>query len=141
MRAALGISTPPSSGVVTRAISFISVDLPAPLRPISPTRARVGIAAVARSRMTRPPRRTVTALIVSMAAPYHGRPAGGRRQGAAAALPVPAGRCLARKSRVAVSMAVRVSPRDSQWSSLASVTNSGGYPALASAAAMVLLWS
>ena len=49
-------------------MTFISVDLPAPLRPISPTRAPGGIAAVARSRILRPPRRTVIPLILSMAA-------------------------------------------------------------------------
>ena len=47
-------------------MTFISVDLPAPLRPMSPTRLPGGIAAVARSRIMRPPRRTVIALILSM---------------------------------------------------------------------------
>ena len=49
-------------------MTFISVDLPAPLRPISPTRLPGGIAAVARSRIVRPPRRTVMPLMVSMGA-------------------------------------------------------------------------
>ena len=53
-------------------IAFISVDLPAPLRPISPTRLPGGIAAVARSRIVRPPRRTVMPLMVSMRAPLAG---------------------------------------------------------------------
>ena len=48
-------------------MTFISVDLPAPLRPISPTRLRGGSAAVARSRIVRPPRRTVMPLRLSMA--------------------------------------------------------------------------
>ena len=49
-------------------MTFISVDLPAPLRPMSPTRLPGGIAAVARSRIMRPPRRTVIALMFSMSA-------------------------------------------------------------------------
>lgn len=48
-------------------ITFIKVDLPAPLRPISPTRDLGGNAAVALSRIVRPPRRTVMALMFSMA--------------------------------------------------------------------------
>src|SRR5215212_4155067 len=47
-------------------MTFINVDLPAPLRPISPTRVPGGIAAVARSRIVRPPRRTVMPLMLSM---------------------------------------------------------------------------
>src|SRR5258705_2790511 len=47
-------------------MTFISVDLPAPLRPISPTGLPGGIAAVARSRIVRPPRRTVIPAMVSM---------------------------------------------------------------------------
>ena len=49
-------------------MTFSKVDLPAPLRPISPTRAPGGIAAEARSRIVRPPRRTVIPEMVSMAA-------------------------------------------------------------------------
>ena len=58
-------------------MTFINVDLPAPLRPISPTLLPGGMAAVARSRIVRPPRRTVIPLMVSMAAPLagnHGKP-------------------------------------------------------------------
>ena len=58
-------------------ITFINVDLPAPLRPISPTRAPGGIAAVARSRIVRPPRRTVIPEMVSMV----GRVAGNYGEG------------------------------------------------------------
>ena len=50
-------------------MAFIRVDLPAPFRPISPTRLPGGIAADARSRIGRPPRRTVIPLMVSMSAP------------------------------------------------------------------------
>src|SRR3546814_6308834 len=53
------MSTLPSSGSMRPIMAFIKVDLPAPLRPISPTRDRGGRAALARSRMTRPPRRWV----------------------------------------------------------------------------------
>src|SRR5438445_407515 len=55
-------------------MAFIRVDLPAPLRPISPTRAPRGIAAEARSSIVRPPRRTVTPSIVSMPAPLAAMP-------------------------------------------------------------------
>ena len=48
-------------------MTFISVDLPAPLRPISPTRLFGGKAALAPSRIARPPRRTVMPLMLSMA--------------------------------------------------------------------------
>ena len=48
------------------ATTCIRVDLPAPLRPISPTRLPGGSAAVAPSRIVRPPRRTVMALMDSM---------------------------------------------------------------------------
>src|SRR5680860_910819 len=47
-------------------MSFSSVDLPAPLRPTSPTRAFGGRAADALSRMRWPPRRSVMESRVSM---------------------------------------------------------------------------
>src|SRR4051812_17412337 len=56
------------------ATTFIKVDLPAPLRPISPTRLPGGSAAEARSRIRRPPRRTVMALRDSIARPYRDGP-------------------------------------------------------------------
>jgi len=85
-----GISHVPSSGSSWPIITFISVDLPAPLRPINPTRLRGGSAALARSRMVRPPRRTVMSLRFSMAGPLaepiaivSGRKTAGRKEKAA----------------------------------------------------------
>ena len=71
MRVLRGISISPSSGSSWPIITFIRVDLPAPLRPIRPTRLFGGKVAVARSRIVRPPRRTVIPLIFSMTGHYH----------------------------------------------------------------------
>src|SRR3712207_2629831 len=68
MRVLRGISRLPSSGSNDPIITFISVDLPAPLRPMSPMRLLGGSAAVARSRIVRPPRRTVIPFRLSMMA-------------------------------------------------------------------------
>ena len=54
----------------------MSVDLPAPLRPISPMRAPGGMAAEASCRIARPPSRTVSLSMVIIAA----RPLAGRAE-------------------------------------------------------------
>src|SRR5262249_45485906 len=64
-----GLSSSPSSASSDPIITFIRVDLPAPLRPISPTRALAGSAAEALSRIVRPPRRTVRFEKFSMGGP------------------------------------------------------------------------
>src|SRR5262249_20627072 len=55
------------------AITRTRVDLPAPLRPISPMRPRGGSAALAPSRIVRPPRRTVMSCRLSMGGPLASR--------------------------------------------------------------------
>src|SRR5665213_4246396 len=69
MRASRGSSIAPSSVSIRPANIFSGVDLPAPLRPTSPTWARHGIDAAAPSSTTWPPSRAVTAFTVSIYGP------------------------------------------------------------------------
>src|ERR1700704_3887558 len=66
MRARAGSAIEPCSGAISPAITRNSVDLPAPLRPISPTRAPAGTRAEAPSSRLRPAMRTERSSITSM---------------------------------------------------------------------------
>src|ERR1700716_4012811 len=66
MRARAGSTIAPCSGAISPAITRNSVDLPAPLRPISPARAPAGPRAEAPSSRLRPAMRTERSSITSM---------------------------------------------------------------------------
>ncbi len=101
MRAARGSSALPPSASSRPATTFIKVDLPAPLRPIRPTRLPGGSAAVALSRIRRPPRRTVMALMDSMRGALQGDAhAGSRDPYRSVCRPATPGSCLPGPARL-----------------------------------------
>src|SRR5262249_19208138 len=77
MRCPRGSSIDPQSGCNAPRIKSSRLDLPAPLRPTSPTLLPSAICALAPSSKARPPMRYVTAESISIGVLYHGQTAPG----------------------------------------------------------------